>query len=137
MFSPACSRLVGTYSPSRVSATNCARNYTLSTKRTPNLPIDWVHLELDVDDVWNAFFLHILLDRHEERGQTLVLPHKGYTQRERFLVAIRDENARMVGTGQEHWNHVCNKCCWVYEKGGVQRESSCYVYTLNPSHVGF
>jgi len=113
-----------THSPSRVSATNCARNYTLIAKRAPNLPTDWAHLELDVDDVWNAFFLHTLLNQHEEREQTLVLPQRGYTQRERLLFAIRDENARMVGTGQEHWNHVCDKCCWVYEKEGVQREFS-------------
>lgn len=30
----------------------------------------------------------------------------------------------MAGTGQEHWNHVCDKCCWVYEKEGLQCESS-------------
>jgi hypothetical protein len=124
----------------RVSATNCARNYTLSAKRVPNLPVDWVHLELDVDDVWNAFFLHILLNKHEERSQTLVLPHKGYTQRNRLLVAIRDENTRMTGTGQEHWNHICDKCCWVYEKDGVQRESSLclsYGYMSHSLHVDF
>ena len=119
--------LAETHLSSRVSATNCARNYSLSTKRAPNLPTDWAHLELDVDDVWNAFFLHTLLNKHEERREILVLPNRGHTQRERLLVAIRDENARMVGTGQEHWNHVCDKCCWVYEKEGVQRESSCYL----------
>ena len=138
MFSRHFSRLTETHLPFRVSATNCARNYTLITKRAPNLPTDWAHLELDVDDVWNAFFLHTLLNQHEEREQTLVLPQRGYTQRERLLFAIRDENARMVGTGQEHWNHVCDKCCWVYEKGGVQREFSCRLHIhISPISCGF
>jgi len=128
------SYIIETHLLSRVSATNCARNYTLSTKRAPNLPTDWAHLELDVDDVWNAFFLHTLLNQHEEHGKTLVLPHGGYTQRERLLVAIRDENTRMAGTGQEHWNHVCNKCCWVYEKEGVQREPACLLQATPISH---
>ena len=88
----------------------------------PNLPTDWPHLELDVHDTWNAFFLHALLTQHEERCQTLVLPHKGYTQPERLLVAIQVENKQMSGTGQEYWNHVCDKCCWQYKKEGNQCE---------------
>jgi hypothetical protein len=64
----------------------------------------------------------MLLCRHEEREQTLVLPHDGHTQSERLLVAIRQENQLDLGPGQENWNHVCDKCCWSYERDGVQCE---------------
>ena len=25
----------------------------------------------------------------------------------------------MVGPGQEHWNHACDMCCWVFEEDGI------------------
>ena len=121
---------------SRASATNCARIYNLSSKRLPSIPGNWPHLELDVADAWNSFILHTLLCRHEERGQILVLPHSGHTQSERLLVVIRQENQLDAGPGQEHWNHVCDKCCWLYEKDGVQCECNWNVdsYAVYSSH---
>lgn len=104
----------------RTSGTNCASIYNLSSKRLPNIPGDWPHLELDVTDAWNGFTLHTLLTRNEEREQTLVLLHGGHTQAERLLVAMRQENQLDCGPGQENWNHVCDKCCWLYERDGVQ-----------------
>lgn len=119
---------------SRASATNCARIYNLSSKRSPNIPSNWPHLELDVADAWNAFILHTLLCRHEERGQTLVIPHGGHSQSDRLLVAIRQENQLDVGPGQEHWNHVCDRCCWLYERDGVQCEYEITLCVVCLSH---
>lgn len=51
----------------RTSATNCARIYNNSY---PDLmhPAAWpISLNLDVEDVWNGFFLHSLLLDHAER----------------------------------------------------------------------
>ena len=108
----------------------------------PDLPT-WSHLDVDVHDAWNAFILHTLLSYHEERREILVLPHSGHTQEERLIVAMRRENEITAGTGQEHWNHVCDKCCWQYEKNGTLCEYchlyarwGCHRFTMNQANFG-
>lgn len=88
---------------------------------TPSLPLVYPKsLVLDVEDVWNAFLLHSLLLDHEERGAILELQHDTPSQGERLRPALRKRNLRMVGPGQEEWNHACDLCCWIHEdKDGV------------------
>jgi hypothetical protein len=105
------------FSLDRTSATNCARIYNLGLSHNPIahlLPPVWdARLELDCRDVWNAFFLHALLLDHAEQGTVLQLPHNAPSQDARFREALRARNFRMVGPGQEEWNHACDLCCWV------------------------
>jgi hypothetical protein len=101
----------------RTSATNCARIYNLELPNnalSDSLPAAWAtRLELDCRDVWNAFFLHNLLNDHAERNAILELPHQSPSQDVRIREALRARNLRMVGPGQEEWNHACDLCCWV------------------------
>jgi len=103
----------------RTSATNCARIYneglaTNSSENTPSLPAaTQKSLELRVKDVWNSLFLYWLINDSVETGSVLNLEHDCATQADRLLPALRSCNTRMVGTGQENWNHACDKCCWI------------------------
>ncbi|KAJ7055396.1 hypothetical protein C8F01DRAFT_1087972 [Mycena amicta] len=78
------------------SGTNCAKIYNESMKDrslTPFLPADWGYtFNLDVEKVWNAFFLHGLL-----------------------LDVGSGSLERMAGPGQDEWNHACDACTWYTE----------------------
>lgn len=120
-----------THSTLRTSATNCARIYNSTVSQLPlssSLPPNWPHrLAMDVDDVWDSFFLHALLvDRHTNKLPCLELPHNAPTQLDRLRDALLARNQRMAGPGQEEWNHACSLCCLIqdHEDG----TSSMYVF---------
>ncbi|KAF7341033.1 hypothetical protein MSAN_02089100 [Mycena sanguinolenta] len=104
------------------SATNCARTYNegLSNQIVSSaLPGNWPYsFEIDVEDVWNAFFIHNLIVDHNSRGMVLELSHAAPSQSERLRPALHERNARMAGPGQDAWNHACNSCCWFKEENG-------------------
>ncbi|KAJ7323513.1 hypothetical protein DFH08DRAFT_787851 [Mycena albidolilacea] len=100
------------------SATNCACIYNTSISKDalrPYLPSDWLSFEMDVDDVFNCFFLNALLLDHHEHQQILELRHDTPSQAERLRLALEARNICMAGPGQEEWNHVCSLCCYMYE----------------------
>jgi len=80
---------------------------------------------MDLDDVWNGFYIYALAMDCYEIGQLLVLPHsKGMQQRDRLEVGIRARNLRLEGPGQEAWNHACDLCCYVFkDENGAMRIS--------------
>lgn len=96
-----------------MSATNNARIYNLETEdRVTRLPEAWEHnLDLSTETVWDAFFLNGLLLDFKERGDTLELAHNVHDQATRLRPALEARTERMVGPGQELWNHACNVCC--------------------------
>jgi hypothetical protein len=102
----------------RTSGTNCARIYNASISKDSlqsSLPVDWqTTFQMDVEDVWNAFYTYSLcLDCHE-RQETMELPHVAASQTERLSTLLKARNGRMAGTGQEEWNHACDLCCYIY-----------------------
>ncbi|KAJ6461813.1 hypothetical protein C8R45DRAFT_1179095 [Mycena sanguinolenta] len=100
------------------SATNCARIYNTSISKDalhPYLPSDWLSFQMDVDDVFNSFFLNALLLDHNERNVIFELRHDAPSQAERLRPALEARNVRMAGPGQEGWNHVCSLCCYMYQ----------------------
>lgn len=104
----------------RTSATNCARIYNeglVDDEVKALLPADWqFSLQLNVDDVWNGFFLHALIIDHLETGSAgLELIHNIESQPKRLQPALKERNARMAGPGQEAWNHACDRCCYVFQ----------------------
>lgn len=109
------------FSSVRVSATNLARMYDADTPdREDRLSIDWAYsLDMSTETVWDAFFLHGLLLDSLEHQVALELPHNGQDQSTRIEAALERRNLRMVGPGQEYWNHACNRCCEISadEKG--------------------
>ncbi|KAJ7172783.1 hypothetical protein C8R43DRAFT_874068 [Mycena crocata] len=109
------------------SATNCARTYNdgLGNQTVAaSLPTVWPYtFQLDVEDVWNAFFLHNLILDHNSRGLPLQLLHMAQSQSDHLRPALRERNGRMVGPGQPAWNHVCRLCCWFHEKDDMFRST--------------
>lgn len=72
----------------------------------------WNHsLNLTTETVWDSFFLNALLLDSKQRGDTLELQHNVQNHATRLRPAIEARNERMVGPGQELWNHACEGCC--------------------------
>jgi hypothetical protein len=68
----------------RTSGTNCARIYNTSISKTSlesSLPLDWqTTFQMDVDDVWNAFYMYSLCLDYYEWQAILELPHSAPSQ---------------------------------------------------------
>ncbi|KAJ7731648.1 hypothetical protein B0H16DRAFT_1733211 [Mycena metata] len=96
------------------SGTNCARIYNTSISKhvlEPLMPTDWLRLQMDVDDVYNSFFLHALLLDHHERDAVLQLQHNAPSQAERLRPALEARNIRMAGPDKEER--------WVYLRSNI------------------
>ncbi|KAJ7168262.1 hypothetical protein C8R43DRAFT_876677, partial [Mycena crocata] len=70
--------------------------------------------ELGGDLILDAFFLHSILRDKAARSENLILPHHG-PQNHRLDHVLAEHNYRMVGMGQEHWAHTCNRCTKIYQ----------------------
>ncbi|KAJ7189095.1 hypothetical protein C8R46DRAFT_877355, partial [Mycena filopes] len=113
-----CELFANMMSVAWTSGTNCARIYNTSISKhalKPLMPTEWLSLEMDVDDVYNSFFLHALLLDHHERGDIFQLQHNAPSQSERLRPALEARNIRMAGPGQEEWNHFCDLCCHIHQ----------------------
>ncbi|KAI0049302.1 hypothetical protein FA95DRAFT_1489519 [Auriscalpium vulgare] len=93
------------------SAENIARvyNHSLSLSEKSALHDSRLSDQLDLQTVWDSFFMHALLRDSQKREQALSLPHHGL-QSQRFNLALAERNYRMAGTGQEMWAHACKGC---------------------------
>lgn len=98
---------------------------------SPNLPAKWSkNFALATTDIWDALFLYWLLVDCSEQEQTLRLPHKEeQSQRLALTEAVQARNERMVGVGQEEWNHACDRCCFI--ESNVHGESE-FSKSVNP-----
>ncbi|KAJ7212741.1 hypothetical protein C8J57DRAFT_1604047 [Mycena rebaudengoi] len=96
------------------SATSISRVYNLAlgTSDIPNA--SRLTHQMDYDFVIEAFFLHAVLKDKSEQNQILSVPHHGM-QNHRLDQALQERNYRIVGTGQEMWGHLCDRCMRVYE----------------------
>jgi hypothetical protein len=56
----------------------------------------------------------LLLDC-KERAVALELADDAPDQATRLQLALEQRNKRMVGPGQEFWNHACTLCCEMRE----------------------
>ncbi|PPQ79909.1 hypothetical protein CVT26_004187 [Gymnopilus dilepis] len=92
------------------SVSNCARIYndSIATALCPTP-------ELNIEETWNGLLLYWLLQDLAEEGEILQLVHHAPSQAKRLQPALQARNLRMVGPGQEAWNHICDLCCWIYE----------------------
>lgn len=98
----------------RTSATNCAQLYNTSLAKEHEKPTHWSFgFKLTSEHVWDGFLTLSLLEDHQARLETLVVPHDGL-QKDRFTVAVRARNARIQLYGQEETRHYCNKCIRTY-----------------------
>lgn len=109
---------------SRASATNIARIYNeafIDPLVRADLPATWCYrMRLDQEDVWSGFLLFALLNDIKERRdsghqEVLELAHDAPSQSKRLRPALQARNERMIGPGQEYWNHACELCCWISE----------------------
>jgi len=69
------------------------------------ISVDWqMSTKLDIEDVWNSFFLYSLLCDHFECKATLELAHNTHSQAIRLQPALQARNLRMAGPGQDAWS---------------------------------
>ncbi|KAF9518066.1 hypothetical protein BS47DRAFT_1338638 [Hydnum rufescens UP504] len=122
-----------------VSAENCSRvyNHTLSNKSAhilnnlqaySSFPLDSptphsaTPASMTPEHVSGGFILYSLLLDSAEQKEILVLPHDVGSQRLRVQPAMEARNKAMEGTGQEYWDHACDKCCILLENNGEMRK---------------
>jgi predicted nucleic acid-binding Zn-ribbon protein len=58
--------------------------------------------------------MHALLVDRQTHSTVLDIPHKAPSQADRLRPALEERNLRMMGPGQELWNHACEKCTYVF-----------------------
>ncbi|KAI0725026.1 hypothetical protein C8Q72DRAFT_786297 [Fomitopsis betulina] len=99
-----------------VSATNNARIYNEEHGDVSSrFPSGWPTTgRMTCPMVWDAFFIHSLLEEYSEMHRHLVLDNNQH-QATCLSNAIRrhKRNISAIGTGQEEWSHACDLCCVV------------------------
>lgn len=96
----------------RTSATNLARIYNLDVPdASVRIQAPWSYqLQINTEQVWDAFFVHgLLLDCSS--CNTILILDVSVPQDQRLHFALETRNQHMVGPGQKYWNHACNLCC--------------------------
>jgi len=97
------------------SATNCARSYQYALAKGDGEPGDWKYGSLlKPSHIYDAFVIYSLLEFHQTRQSTLVVPHVG-DQSYRLIEAMRARNAIIRLYGQPEIRHYCNKCIRVMD----------------------
>lgn len=107
---------------SRTSATNCARIYNMSMgdyTRSRQLETRSKGLQMDMEHVWNAFFLHALILDAIRSGTWLSLPNDDVQHSERYSPALCIRNEIYKAAGRPFWNHICDTCSKVVVRDGV------------------
>ncbi|KAJ7334052.1 hypothetical protein DFH08DRAFT_785131 [Mycena albidolilacea] len=96
------------------SAEGIARVYNLALGESELPNASRLSHKLEGELVLNAFFHHAVLCDKSTRHETLRVPHHG-SQRHRLDDTLKERNFRMIGTGQEMWAHVCDRCMKVHQ----------------------
>ncbi|KAK7676519.1 hypothetical protein QCA50_020537 [Cerrena zonata] len=107
-----CERFSNAMVCSWTSATNLARIYNLDVPdASVRIQAPWSYqLQINTEQVWDAFFVHGLLLDCSSRNTILILD-VSVPQDQRLHFALETRNRHMVGPGQKYWNHACNLCC--------------------------
>jgi hypothetical protein len=118
--------------PFRMSAANCAHSYQHSLSTKHELPPSWQFgSSLSHKHVYDGFVLLSLLQDHQARQSTLIVPHTG-PQKDRFKTAMQERNAHIRLYGQPELRHRCNKCVHVYPAANGEGKlifTFSYIYT--------
>jgi hypothetical protein len=97
------------------SATNCSRSYHQALAKDHLRPPGWnFGFSLTPAHVYDGFIVLSLLEDHQSRQSTLVVPHDG-EQKDRFTMAMRARNALIRLYSQAEIRHFCNLCIRVYK----------------------
>ncbi|KAG1904180.1 uncharacterized protein F5891DRAFT_1184364 [Suillus fuscotomentosus] len=108
-----------------VLATNCANLYTIA-QTCHDLGDSDDHWQfgnaLTTEQVWDCFTLLALLDDHQRRNKSLIVPHDG-DQKNCFTGAMYACNTRIVHQGQNELPHACLGCMHIFKSpdGGLHR----------------
>ncbi|KAF7318188.1 hypothetical protein HMN09_00327000 [Mycena chlorophos] len=120
---------IGLQLTSWVSFTNCARSYDLSLSGAQEQAWEKLGWQfgwlLTPNHIFDAFITLTLLQYHNRRGTTLVVPHTG-AQEDRFVDEMRRRNREVVKFGHENTvRHRCDKCTlrrWKDPETGHERD---------------
>jgi hypothetical protein len=106
----------------RTSATNCARVYNLSMgdySRNRQNQLGWRGMQMEMEHVWNGFFLHALILEAVCSESRLILPNAEVHHLERFSGALHQRNEAYKGPARPMWNHICRLCSKVVLRDGI------------------
>ncbi|PPQ78706.1 hypothetical protein CVT24_002284 [Panaeolus cyanescens] len=121
------------------SAANCAKVYneTMSNTEAKDLLADVYRRdhELAGKTVWDSLFLFWLMEDHVENNTILEVNHQASTQAIHLEKALEARNDRMIGPGQELWNHACDLCLWIKEQDGDEAIIRSVVVDANVRHI--
>jgi hypothetical protein len=97
------------------SASNCARSYEQALSKAHIRPQEWKFGSiLKSDHVYDSFIILSLLEDHQARQSTLVVPHTG-EQKDRFTEAMKARNALIRLYSQPEIRHFCDLCIRVFK----------------------
>ncbi|KIK35164.1 hypothetical protein CY34DRAFT_96614, partial [Suillus luteus UH-Slu-Lm8-n1] len=105
--------------------TNCANLYAIAQTRYDLGDSDdhWQFGNtLMTEQVWDCFTLLALLDDHQQRDESLIVPHNG-DQKNCFTGTMYARNARIMLQGQDELPHTCLRCMCIFKSpdGGLHR----------------
>ena len=102
------------------SGDGCAKIYNLSLRGAPG---DTSKMTSEI--VWNAFYIHALLQHHSCDDSRLCIPHWA-KQSDRIAAALEARNKHMIGIGQAEWAHACDDCEKILELDGLAAGGATY-----------
>ncbi|KDQ12188.1 hypothetical protein BOTBODRAFT_89130, partial [Botryobasidium botryosum FD-172 SS1] len=111
-----------------VSSTNLSRIYNrVFPLRPSQAESREPYMVLGYEHVMDGFLIHSLLQDLCERSSYLEVREDAESQILRLRPALEARNKRMVGIGQEMWNHICDVCTKITEEDGVQKKMQAVV----------
>jgi len=79
----------------------------------------WQGMQMEMEHVWNAFYLHALI-QHSIQSQTrLTLPNTDVHHSERYAAALEERNELYRSIGRPFWNHICDACSKIVDREGT------------------
>ncbi|EIW87371.1 hypothetical protein CONPUDRAFT_44164 [Coniophora puteana RWD-64-598 SS2] len=93
---------------------------------------------LTQEQVWTAFTVFALLRDAKDRKVPLRVPHKG-EQRNRFKLAMKERNERIIRLGQHELRHYCDLCMRVWREdlpNGERKYRKCQVAVSDGITIG-
>jgi hypothetical protein len=92
---------------------------------------------MDVDNVWDGFFLHALVLDSQRTGRLLSLPHAETRHTNRYKDALLERNQRYSSYNRPHWSHTCDDCFKLIQRGNEQGQFHtkylCYLMLTHPA----
>lgn len=79
----------------------------------------WRGMQMEMEHVWNSFYLHALVGHALRSERRLTLPNNDIHHSERYAAALEMRNEEYSSAGRPFWNHICDGCSKVVDRDGA------------------